>query len=85
MMPAIRPLSANRAGPEKPALGRRPERVPAGIQQPANFLLKWRNPSGIPGIEFPGRSMKSSVPNLVPQQRISMPAVSVPIETGFSI
>jgi hypothetical protein len=42
-------------GQKEPALGRRPERVPAGIQQPANLLLKGRNPSGVLGIEVPGK------------------------------
>jgi hypothetical protein len=41
-------------GQKEPALGRRPERVPAGIQQSANLLLKGRNPVGVLSIEIPG-------------------------------
>jgi len=72
-------------GQKKPPLGRRPERVPAGIQQPANLLLKGRNPSGVFGIEIPRETDEVLQPEPPSTTTISMPAMSVPFETGFSI
>jgi len=40
-------------GQKEPPLGGRPERMPAWVQQPANFLLEGRDPSGVRGIEGP--------------------------------
>jgi hypothetical protein len=41
------------SGKKKDALGKLPERVLAGVQHPANLLLKRGNPFGIAGIDLP--------------------------------
>jgi hypothetical protein len=41
------------SGKKKNALGKLPKRVLAGVQRPANLLLKRGNPLGIAGIDLP--------------------------------